>query len=382
MIDQVVDKKRCFGCFACYNICPVDAIEMKISDEGFYIPSVKDNCIECMLCTKVCPAINSPKRKNPLLKVFAAWSLNENTRLQSSSGGAFQEIARAVLEDDGIVYGVAWGKNLNPEHVRIVSVKDLPKTAGSKYVPSYVGFSYRKLLDDILEGKTVLFSGLPCQIAGCMNFLHLKKVNLSHVYFVDLICYGVPSLRFYNLWLSHIVKDGIVTNINFRDKSQGWSKPILKVEFLRDGNIKQYKRRSGMDFFIQGFNLNYFLNNSCYECPFAGLPRLGDLTIGDFWGLPDDLKDEKGISVLLVNSTKGERLLKLAKNKLGLKEVNTQMAIKGNLRLRVSHLEKPKHRDKMLNYVLENRYNIIKTILLLRTFVKKVREFTFKCIKI
>lgn len=342
-IDKL--KGSCAGCFACYNVCPERAIEMKLSSEGFYVPYVNEKCNNCGLCEKVCPVLYAPKIERYKVPIcYAAWSMNEEIRMKSSSGGVFSELAIDFLRRDGVVYGVVWGKNCVPVHYRATDEEALEKMRGSKYVPSYVGNSYREALNDLEKGNDVLFSGTPCQIAALNKLIELLNVDDSRLCTIDVVCHGVPSLAVFHKYLKYAFGGKKIKSINFRDKELGWSNYQVKVEF-EDGSF--YSSRYSNNPFYAGYLLNLYLNNICYACPFSKVPRQGDLTLGDFWGAPENLKNEKGVSVVLVNSEKGERILK---NLKGIKafEVPLETATKSNPRIISGNLKKPKSRSKAL----------------------------------
>lgn len=280
---EVIGYEKCAGCFACYNACSFNAIDMKISDEGFYIPFVnREKCTECGLCQKHCPVIkvNEIRSKNiSSPESFAAWSKDDDTRISSSSGGVFTELALNIIEKGGVVFGAAWNSDFLVEHICVELVEELPLLKGSKYIQSNIGNSYKRVLEELKKGKSVLFSGTPCQVAALKTF-----TNSDHLITVDLICHGVPSIVAFKKYLEYRSQGKKINNINFRDKKTGWSEFSILLEYT-DGS--SYSRKFNYDDFCWGFNNNYYLNNLCYECPFSTLPRQGDITLGDFWGAPE-----------------------------------------------------------------------------------------------
>lgn len=220
-MHEVCDYNDCTGCMACYNVCPRDAIKMEADGEGFCHPVINpQSCVDCELCTKVCP-VNHPVQKNQPLDAYSGWSNHEHTRLTSSSGGAFVEIAKFILARKGVVFGVALDKNTEARHIYVENEKELEKLQGSKYVQSIVGDSFASTKNFLLQGRVVLFSGTPCQIAGLRNYL---RKNYDNLYTIDLVCHGVPSPRVFNdykMYIQRKIKEPI-HDVKFRCKKSSW----------------------------------------------------------------------------------------------------------------------------------------------------------------
>lgn len=294
---------QCTGCGACRNICPVNAIQMQEDMYGFLYPSIDSfSCVNCKKCINTCPVLNEVGSKNEIPSECYAVQADNNTRMESSSGGAFTVFAKEILLRGGVVCGVYLDENLYASHICIENVGDLSKLRKSKYVQSDIGYVYQEVKEAINHQKHVLFSGTPCQIAGLYAFLGEQSEKLITV---DIICHGVPSQRM----LRESVEDGIngkrVISIDFRDKDYGWESLAMTLT-LEDGT----KRRLSYDEsrYEQGFHPNMTLRESCFSCRFCEFPRRGDLSIGDFWSIADydlSLADQKGTSVVVVNSSKG-----------------------------------------------------------------------------
>ena len=93
----ITDKHNCCGCSACASACPKHCITMQSDNEGFLYPTVDiDKCIDCHLCERICPCINSEQSQNPIVS-FGAKSNDDSIRRQSSSGGIFTAIAEGVI---------------------------------------------------------------------------------------------------------------------------------------------------------------------------------------------------------------------------------------------------------------------------------------------
>ena len=328
---KLVDENKCTGCEACYNICPMNAIEMKADKKGFLRPNIiKEKCISCYMCKNVCPAINYVLSKNIPLCTYAVWNTDE-IRLKSSSGGMFTHLAKYIIENNGIIYGTAFDKNYIANIIRISNLKELYKINGSKYVQSQVGLSYRKIKEDLNEKKIVLFSGTPCQVDGLFNFL---GKNYDNLYTVDIVCHGVPSPLIFKKYLEYIRKSNVghgeIININFRYKKPSWTVFSIKIDF-EDGY--SYINNMYNDFYLRSFLENYISRECCSQCNYSCIHRKGDITIGDFWKYYSNKRryrnDEKGISLVLINNEKGKKLFNSLKiNRYINKDINE--ALNGN----------------------------------------------------
>lgn len=311
-MEKICPSELCTGCMACINACSHNAISIIRDEEGFFYPQIEqDKCINCGLCKKKCPIINTPITAQPL-KIYSGWSKDENIRLSSSSGGAFSMLAIPILEEGGVVFGASINCEIQVEHIYIETIEDLKKLQGSKYVQSYIGNCYKNVQKFLDNNRKVLFSGTPCQIAGLKNFL---KKDYDNLITVDLICHGVPSPLVFEKWkkwlkskynLSHI------TSINFRDKQKSWIFYNMKVEGKDlQGNNFQYYGKYYNDAWIRGFLRNYFIRPSCYQCHFTSINRVSDFTIADWWGYkptPHEKNDyeKKGVSLIFCNTEKSK----------------------------------------------------------------------------
>lgn len=310
---MLVPETKCSGCAACMNVCPVDAITMKENGEGFLMPCVDDGaCVNCGKCYSICPEMNTQYVNDPEPKVFAAMA-DDDIRMKSSSGGMFTVFAEHILAQGGYVCGAAFDDSFRLSTVVTNDPADLDRLRGSKYLQSSVGLSYREIRELLEQGKKVLFTGTPCQVAGLKAFLGGDYNNL---YTVDILCHGVPSQKMLDRYLSETIakldEDGVdrkLTEVRFRDKNIGWKCQTMHLEFE---NAKPYEKslKEG-DMFEFVFHRNIGLRKSCSDCPFAEFPRQGDVSIGDFWGITKidkKMSDKKGTSLVLINSPKGERL--------------------------------------------------------------------------
>ena len=339
---DVVGYEKCVGCFACLNACPEGAVKVLESDEGFYYPKVCENCKKCGVCQEFCPVLSSrPSGDEP--KFYAGWSKSEEIRIRASSGGIFPELAKYVLESGGIVFGVALDEKLSAKHVKVESVKDLDKLMGSKYVQSYVDLAYREALNEAKK-RLVLFSGTPCQTAALRNFEGSENVIV-----VDVVCHGVSSNLAFRKYLKFVEREAgkRVVGLSFRDKKSGWKDYQVAIK-LEDGT--EIRKHHKLDPFFRGYLLNLYLRLSCYSCPFCKIPRSSDITLGDFWGVPRKIRDRRGVSIVIVNSKRGEKILNqlLELGRIELVEVSSKLAIRGNPRIISGEYAIPKERGLIL----------------------------------
>lgn len=328
---QINDKKDCCGCYGCFNVCPKQCIYMKSDSEGFAYPVVdKSSCIECGLCEKVCPVINrSAKRDLTQTEVVACKSRNELERLASSSGGVFSLLATQTIKNSGIVFAAAFDKNFEVRHSGFDSLEQLPLYRGSKYIPSKIGDSYAKAKTELTNGRQVMFVGTHCQIAGLQHFLRKEYDNLLTV---EIICHGVPSPVVFGKFL-HEVAPGEIQNISFRDKSIGWARYSMKIDYIENGAQKTYTQPAYQNPYMRGFIKGLYLRPSCYSCPAKDFVSGADITLADYWGvdtLKTDINDDKGVSMVLTYNTKGKSALQSIADKLEIHPSTLDSALKNN----------------------------------------------------
>lgn len=325
---MICEKNKCTGCFACYNICPKKAIEMKEDECGFIYPEVDTNkCIKCGLCEKVCPSINKTTSNNPQ-KCFALFSNDSEIRKNSTSGGVATELSKYFINNGGIVYGACFKNNCLVRHTRIDKLEDLKDAQGSKYVHSYINDVFLQVKQD-LKNKKVLFIGTPCQIAGLKKFLMKDYDNL---FLIDLICHGVPSQKFLQEEVIRLVGTTNVDRVIFRKNNE------YGFYIIKNGKIifsKKIDESPYDELFMEGLSLR----NNCHNCQYSNKNRVSDITIGDFWGLSEKSKiyseQSQGINVVLCNTEKGVKLIEIMKNNFAIDERNIEEAVNGNTQLRV-----------------------------------------------
>lgn len=314
---QVENKNNCTGCGACCNICAIGAITMQGDRYGFYKPVIdKDKCINCGLCEKVCPLgkYKSNNYKEP--KAYAFMNSDE-IRAKSSSGGAFSAFADYILKHNGVIYGVVWDDDIKAVHYRATVIEEIDKMHGSKYVLSDTNNSFKHTKNDLDNRKLVLFTGTPCQIAGLKSYLQKEYDNLLTI---DLICHGAQSPLFFERYKQDFLKDKKdekILNINFRSKKAPWG-----TGYFTTTTTTKRIYHTEKDYYTSLMDLT--INASCLSCQFTGIPRIADITIGDFWGVDEydiTLNDKKGTSIVLINSNKAKSIFGSIKNNYKVTEV-------------------------------------------------------------
>ena len=314
-----IDKALCTGCGACVNKCGLNAIEMKPNERGFLYPSIdEEKCIDCGACYKVCP-VEKKAEKNSHPEAYAVWA-DDQIRMKSSSGGLFTLLARAIFDQGGVVCGARYSDDyLSVFHSFAKNESELEALRGSKYVQSDIGSAYSKTKEYLAGGKAVLFSGTPCQVAGLYNYLGKSYDNL---YTVDVVCHGVPSNLVYSRYLDEKSGSVPIKKMSFREKeSWGWGTAVSL--YKEDGT--EYKKDFFSDPYLKAFSSGLIVRDCCSACPYTSFDRVGDITLGDFWGINEinaEYTDGKGTGLVLVNSKTGKKMLGWVKHKCKLfKEV-------------------------------------------------------------
>jgi coenzyme F420-reducing hydrogenase beta subunit len=343
-ITQVDNK--CVGCRSCEQVCPLKCIQIKENEEGFLYPFiVEEKCINCGVCLKHCPSnqelkitINNPK------DIYAFRNKDENSLMKSASGGAATVASQIVLCSNGVVYGAAYDRDLVVKHIRVTDLKDLDKLQSSKYVQSDTGDCYSKIKEDLNDNKNVLFIGTPCQVNGLYRFLGNAYEQL---YTIDLICHGVPSPKFLKKYFEYKEEElgEKIESYNFRSKDQrGWgTQYMIKTQTQTQTQTQTF----ALDKYGSQFLAGDCYRESCYLCRYSNTNRIGDITIGDFWGIMQshpDFFSEKGVSCILVNTDKGQLLFSKMKERAVCLETSLQEALikQGNL---ISSTRRKEERD-------------------------------------
>lgn len=376
MSVSILEKEKCTGCYACYNACPKDCISMKRDMEGFVYPMIdKEQCVECGLCNKACPVISkvfvSENSDNP--DIYAAWSMDEDIRLNSTSGGVFSELAIRFMKDGGYLCGARYNETHHIEHCIVNTREGLDKIRQSKYAQSDMGRVYRDVKKLLKDGEKVLFCGTPCECAGLINYIGHRDNNLL---IIDFICRGSNSPKVYEKFLDYLEEkyDSKIKKVWFKNKTYGWNRFATKVEFE---NGESYLEDRDNDIYIVGYiKHNLYMRPSCADCEYRTLPRVSDITLADFWGVKmsnEELDIEKGTSLVMVNSEKGRAEFERIKDNIYYEEKTLADTLEKNPSIFTSPVMNPKRRyffenldkapfDKLAKKCFKKKFSIKRTI--------------------
>ena len=322
------DVYKCCGCSACASICGHDAIIMRTDPMGFMYPQIENSkCVNCGLCEHVCSFQGTTRLKTVTQKAYAVRHKDIKEVETSRSGAAFIALSDYILEHEGVVYGAGYGIHFSVKHKRAENKIERNEFKGSKYAQSNLSDIYGSVKEDLKLGKIVLFSGTPCQTAAMGKYIPVKlRANL---FLMDIICHGVSSPAIWEDYLLHLEKKvgQSLKAVNFRDKIKfGWS-GVHKESFVFEDGVKRT--------FQYTYYNDLLIRPSCSVCPYANLNRPSDITIGDFWGwekvCPTMNKDDKGCSLVLLNSDKGAHLFEMSISDMDLMEVPIENCLQPNL---------------------------------------------------
>lgn len=302
------DDERCSGCMACVNVCPVNAISIKKSTDGFIIPiRDRNKCIDCYKCNSVCQVFN-PLKKSDYTQRYFAIKNTDDIRRNSSSGGVFTALSDRILDQGGVVCAAAMNKNFKVQHVFAKDCKKRDLMRKTLYVQSDISKVYTKIQECLDDGKQVLFVGTPCQVAGIKKYF--SGIDTSNLFTCDIVCHGAPSPGVFEEFISYLKrKHGQIREFNFRDKKLGWRHGYTVSAVFKD---KKIFNTLELQSFSKMFSHNLINRLSCGNCNYTNYDRVSDITIGDFWGIEKshaDYKDNLGVSLVLVNTNKGQELL-------------------------------------------------------------------------
>lgn len=347
----ICDKNICTGCGACVNICPTDCIKMEYDLEGFLIPVIDmEMCIRCNRCRNTCPSNNDYENDNlDNPQCIACYNKDNQTVRKSSSGGAFTTIAEYVIKNGGVVFGSKLDQTLKPYHTKVSEKNKLQELRGSKYIQSNINFEYREVEECLKNGLFVFFVGTPCQIAGLYSYL--GKINYDKLLTADLVCHGVGSQKFFEKYIKELEekhRDTII-HVDFRNKDKIKNNFVTKIEFKNSNPICI----DSLDDVFMSCYLHYAIyRESCYTCRYAQIPRIGDITFGDFVGVSEKIIKRsikrKGVSLILLNNIKGKKIFEQVKDNFNYYERPIEESITTNRNVSLPTI-RPKCRDKILS---------------------------------
>ena len=381
---ELCPTNKCTGCGACYNACPRQSITMVESVEGFLFPEINDEtCVNCGLCRKVCPVMAKPEEfSSP--RVYATWNIDDGIRTTSSSGGMFYTLAKDVIDRGGIVFGVVLDEEGNVYHTYTDNLAGLKPMQGSKYVQSDTRKVFLEVKKYLSEGRLVMFTGTPCQVAAMKSFI--GKISCENLLLVDIVCHGVPANKLFKDYLNKLEQkygEKIKKSSFCFRKLDAWGYSP-SIEFAEDSRkiIPQCD-----NVYMLHFLMSFTFRESCYQCQFSSSTRVSDITIADFWGIgkniPFNGDTTKGCSLVLVNTEKGNYYFEAIKSNIFCEQRNLDEAKVDNLNLCRPSI-RPSQRDNSYNYfyshsieqVYSKYYNNL--YLRLRRFVgKSLRKIGF-----
>ena len=365
-IADIIDlRKKCTGCMACADVCPVKCISKIEGEDGFiYTKTEISQCINCGKCFSVCPieikTINSEKQH-----LYAAYAKNTEIHNDGSSGGMFQLLADYFLERNYYVCGAAFDEQLQLRH-RIINAKsELMPLLKSKYVQSDMSGVYKRIVELLKNDKKVFFCGTPCQVSAVKNVTrNLLKKNDDRLFTADIICHGVPSQAIFDKYIDSIEKsvNGTISEFNFRVKdnkykhAHGYSYSIKKNgQKLKVNGV--YTQSS----FYNAFKNYLIFRDSCYNCQYATLERCSDITLADFWGIEKygfHGNIDSGVSMIIANTHQGQVIFSAIKDQIIYKEFPVDFGVKSNFCLTHSTL-KPQNRDEIIESFQHQSYEEI-----------------------
>ncbi|MBR2376636.1 MAG: Coenzyme F420 hydrogenase/dehydrogenase, beta subunit C-terminal domain [Clostridia bacterium] len=337
MITKIVDfEKKCTGCGACFNTCSNNAISMIYNKEGFSYPKIDANkCLKCNKCDGVCPIVQKGESENYLQQVYACQIKDKNMLLTATAGGFFPLLAKKIIDGGGFVYGCLWSNELKAVHKGSDNVDIIKKINGSKYVQSDMIDIFKEIYLNLKKGKTVLFSGTPCQVDAVKKYC--KDIDLAKLITVDVICYGVPSPKLFSAYIEKLNKrhNAKVIDFKFRDKkTYGWSHTTVITLQRSDGFIFEIEEpdHNKIDYYKMFGTRNCF-RESCYNCQYNVLERVSDFTTGNYWDIEkksSSFKFELGVSMVLINTNKAKEIFNDIKSEMIVEERTIEDAILSN----------------------------------------------------
>lgn len=323
---KICESKDCRQCGACMNICPNGAIILKLDEKGFYKPVINnEKCSECGLCKKICMSTRVDSNSG---KIYAAKLKDHKMRERSSSGGMFVWLSDIMLQLSGVIYGADMDSELSVFHNCAINETQRNRLIGSKYVSSRMDYCYQLVKEDLLKNEEVLFVGTPCQCEALIKYLDILRVSRDKLLTCDLLCHGCPSVLVYQRFIKRIEKKycGRVIGVRFRDKKFVYKKYgkvtsrgiVFQLEYS-DGSIQDVFDEKINNQYYELFKHNLINNEACSKCTYTNYNRIGDFSIGDFWGIENSLpyfQDNRGISLLFVNNRKAKEIFERYKYRL------------------------------------------------------------------
>jgi len=314
---MTLPDENCTGCQLCSAICPHQAIQIWLNNEGFYRPLLDEKlCTDCGLCCKICYKFHEEGTKDTLkdLSCYAAYSKNSEILYNSSSGGVAYHLAKHFVDNGVKCIGVKYDSE---QHIAIADIAlnghEIEAFRGSKYMQAFAQKAYRQVLEDKSAQRYAIF-GTPCQIYAFDKYARLLKIRDRFI-LIDFFCHGCPSIL---LWQKHLAevqqKVGPIKEIKFRSKRFGWHE--YATEFIGEREKKATRK---LDNFYFLFFEDILLNQACYHCELRGSLSHCDIRLGDFWGIDYDLNTH-GVSAVIPVTSVGAKVFEQINSNLEVKE--------------------------------------------------------------
>lgn len=324
--DLYAKKELCCGCGMCADMCPAGVIHMKEDIDGFFYPEITDtlSCLNCKKCLKICPLKDVAHDVSKNIGFYAGSYKADKETISCASGGLATAISTKFLENNGIVYGVAYSDDWHTvEYARIDSCEDINKLKTSKYAQSKKGHIYRCLHDDLRNNKKCLFIGLPCDVAAVKKAFH----NNDNLYTMELICHGPTSPSVQKQYCTKMEEkfDSVIDYFSVRYKKNGkWTPFYIKVKMK---NGKEFMEQFHLSSYGAAFR--YLKRPSCRVCPIKGSALRGDLMIGDYHYVEKGMKgyNPHGVSSAIVHTLKGKELINSLDNTFSLTPIEEKNAL-------------------------------------------------------
>ena len=379
-MSNISEYTKCSNCGACYNVCPVSAISVK-SDRLFYTIEVDNNkCVDCGICSEVCP-VNNPQNMTSVISSYAGYSVDANVVKNSSSGGAFYELANIVLADSGVVFAAAYSDDYSEVIFKSTDEVPLCTLMKSKYVESCVGLSFQKIKAELETGREVMFCGAPCQVAGLKKYLKKEYPNLLTC---DFSCGGMPSHTMYKEYLSDIKKrlKSPIASVDFRPKVYGWQLHTVKIAAK---NSQKYIKPAIQDPYFHSFVISHISTRDyCLQCEFTD-NHYSDIILADFWKfksasrLPDN---DTGLSLMITTTEQGEKFIERIRKRFVLTILDNDKATY-NLKNKSYSDEFLKKRSVFISKCSESGFmNAVKDVKLESALKPKVKYYVKKVLRV
>lgn len=384
MIDRV-RKSECVGCKACGDACPKNAISFPSDQEGFWYPNIDpQKCVNCGLCDRVCPVLNTYVKKEEIRKepkTYKVYHKDKRVRYNSTSGALYYALAETFISEKSYIAGCVYNHNFTGAYHQLSNTGEgLNRIIGSKYFQSDMKGIFCKINALLKKGEKVLFCGTGCQVASLYTFLGKENENL---YTIELICRGINSPLAFKAYMKELKEKyrAELKSVHFKNKSRGWLNLGTLVTFE---NGRVYYRDRNSDPWVNAFIVgNLYIRPCCENCSYKNFPRVADITIGDFWGLEFSDEEKKlGVSLALVNTLKGDEMLLKAKKNLKIEQRSLEEAVKGNPALLYPVKLNPK-RTEFFERIKKEKYSKVVWDLLdkplpkrmFNTFILKIKNW-------